>query len=135
MTLLKVIPFVALLSLIAFVNAAHASPHYANNKKTTCYIFKNNKLQGKYSCRYSGEAGGDMTSAWSSYAITTPKNGRHSTEYFDDDGQVEVSLNRNWASFHVRNAKTLKIEPMASNKQLECYKDAQGFELCFFGLY
>lgn len=49
--------------------------------KTTCYIFKNDKLVGKSNCSYKGELGGGMNGGGNDFTFKNTPTGKVTTSY------------------------------------------------------
>ena len=122
-TLKIVLPVLALASISIF---AHAGVGQFENEKTTCYVFKNNKLASKSSCTYGGAAGGNGYGAFfnASFKVKGYKEfevvNSVSWEYSNGNttkSEELITLNNKKAELRHRDIKSLKVLPKTDYKK------------------
>lgn len=117
---------------------------------TTCYLFKNNKLIQRSSCKYDAEVGSSMSYSVNEYTYRVPKFGKIRVVDNYSDGETDENyfvhfksethtLNGKKAINRVRHPKTfaiisdkqLQAHPELKEDMLECsaYKD-NSLEIC-----
>lgn len=134
---------IGMISCGLFANLCLAGTAQFDNEKTTCFVFKNNKLVKKATCTYEGTTGGG-TSGYAIFEATFDIKGYGKIDVVDnwsakDDGkgnwkneEITQTLNGKKAVQRYRHAKTYKILAKAnsSNNTLTCFA-SKIQELCY----
>lgn len=111
-------------SCLSLALPASADVHSGDKGKTTCYVFKNNKLVTKNSCSYKATIGGSTTYGISDYDFTIKGFGdistySHSNAIINSQGEPIINAN---GSVKSQISMTVNKKPaIARYRQLTSY--------------